>query len=161
MVHKKKLCIIFSHDKTLTDRPLSTVARAQRNNTEAFIDKHCTPNDQLYVMREVRKQDASGLNTNFRTELLNSTKKRTDDNRKQQQDTQLKSDLELQRLISVGIVTDRAAIEDMKVTDLQDQLNFYRKVFNDEILIKTFQKSLPLRIHKIFAVLAALTRHEV
>ncbi|KAF8156818.1 hypothetical protein B0H34DRAFT_617022, partial [Crassisporium funariophilum] len=99
----------------------SNKARCERNNTENFILSACTPDDQQYVMREVRRQGASGEHGKFRKDLFETQQKKAIDTRKKQADLEAKRREEFLRLTAVGLVVDRSRICKMTVGELKDQ----------------------------------------
>jgi hypothetical protein len=138
----------------------SSKTRVERNNTEMFIEKICTDDDQLYVMRQVRIQGSSGENVKFREHLLKAQQDRASATRKKQQDAENNRRAEIARLISVGLVVDHAEIGRMTVKQLEDQLSIHAKLLNDDVLLKMKKKDCNLRMYKHSAVIAALTRNE-
>jgi hypothetical protein len=138
----------------------SNKTRLERNNTEMFIEKLCEHDDQRYVMRQVRIEGASGANAKFREHLLKSQQARALVTRKKQQDAEKKKREEIARLIAVGLTVDRAQINKMTVSQLNDQISIHRKFLNDEVLLKIPQKDIKSKIFKLSAVLAAITRNE-
>ncbi|GBE89366.1 hypothetical protein SCP_1600270 [Sparassis crispa] len=130
-----------------TASTFSSQARSERNNTEEFIVKCCNEDDQ------------GGENAQFREELVENQRERAVQYRKKQEEDQRKKDREKERLRSIGLITDRDEIHRMTVAQLKDQIDIHRKLFNDEILLNTTQKSLPNKIMKMYAVLAAVTRN--
>lgn len=138
----------------------SGMARWARNNTEKFITKHCTMDDLIYVMRSVRSQDASGENAKFRKDFVEEQQRRAQANRDRLLES-VKKRLELEDCLkAIGIEKDRTKILKMTVVDLKAQLDVYRHIVEDPV-IKTFTlASIPNKMHKLYAVLAALTRYE-
>ena len=138
----------------------SNKTRLERNNTEMFIEKLCGYDDQRYVMQQVRIEGTSGANAKFREHLLKSQQARALATRKKQQDAEKKKREEIARLIAVGLTVDRALINKMTVSQLNDQINIHRKFLNDEVLLKIPQKDIKSKNFKLSAVLAAITRNE-
>lgn len=146
--------------------PHATVAsftdrtRVLRNNTENFILKHCNHEDQQHVMRLVRKQDASGVNAAFRSELIAHQLERANHERIRREVNQAHEREEIERLISIGLVGDRDHILILTNKQLDDQIRIYRKILQDKTLIDAKLKDLTKKALKQSAVLAALTRNE-
>ena len=138
----------------------SNKTRLERNNTEHFIEKHCNEEDQKYVMRAVRVQSASGENARFRQHLIEAQRKRMLATRQKQETVERKRREEIERLTKVGLVVDRNVIEKMTVKQLDDQLNIYTKILDDDVLRKVLKKDLKLKAIKCSAVLAALARND-
>lgn len=138
----------------------SNKIRLERNNTEMFIDKLCGDDDQQYVMRQVRIEGTSGANTKFREHLLKSQQVQALAMRKKQHDAEKKKREEIARLIAVSLIVDRAQINKMTVSQLNDQINIHRKFLNDKVLLKIPQKDIKSKFFKLSAVLAAIARNE-
>jgi hypothetical protein len=143
-----------------TATSFSNKTRLERNSTECFIEKHCNEEDQIYVMRAVRVQGSSGENARFQQHLIESQRKRMLAMRQKQEMAERKKNKEIERLTNVGLVVDRPVIEKMTAKQLDDQLNIYTKILNDEVLRKVLKKDLKLKAAKLSAVLDALTRNE-
>ncbi|KAJ8453589.1 hypothetical protein ONZ45_g19654 [Pleurotus djamor] len=136
-------------------------ARVQRNNTEKFIIKHCTQEDHQYVMREVRRLEAQNKNTvTFQQKLINSQEERARNERQRRLRIQQKRQVEIDRLVQVGLIGDRNHILSLSVKQLGDQLQIYRKILKDPVLVALKLKEIPTKVFMQSAVLAALSRNE-
>ncbi|KAL0957147.1 hypothetical protein HGRIS_003239 [Hohenbuehelia grisea] len=135
-------------------------ARAQRNNTENFIIKHCDVDDHLYVMRRARKEDASGANSQFRTDLIEAQCARAEAERTRQAKIAARERAEIARLVEIGLEGDQQKILKMTVRQLDDQLKIYRKILKDETLLAVKIGTLKLKAQKQAAVLEALARNQ-
>ena len=145
---------------TCTATSFSNKTRAERNNTELFIEKHCNDDDHLYVMRQVRAIGASGENAQFRQDLIEDRQKQALATRKKQEDAERKKQQEIDRLIAVGLIVDRTAVERMTVPQLDDQLKIHKQFLKDDVLAKVKQKDMKTKALKLQALLAAITRNE-
>ncbi|CAA7269363.1 unnamed protein product [Cyclocybe aegerita] len=143
-----------------TANGFSNKARVERNKTELFIEKVCTDEDQLYVMRQVRSDGAAGETAKFRQHLLKAQKARALATRQKQADTERKKREEIACLTAVGLIVDRNVINKMKKDELQDQICIYRMFLQDEVLLEVLLKDIKTRAFKLYAALAALTRNE-
>ncbi|TFK64123.1 hypothetical protein BDN72DRAFT_926206 [Pluteus cervinus] len=138
----------------------SNQKRYERNNTSNFIKKLCTQEDDIYVMRLVRKINSSGENIRFREALVEEMNRKAGEKRKKDEEAAMKRQLELERLTSVGLAMDRDEINNMTVKQLDDQLKIHRKILMDEVLRRVLQKDLPTKVFKLSAVLAAVSRNQ-
>ena len=73
-------------------------------------------------MWQVKIEGASGANTKFWEHLLKSQQARALAMRKKQQDAEKKKREEIARLIAVGLIVDRAQINKITVSQLNDQI---------------------------------------
>ncbi|KAJ6478921.1 hypothetical protein C8R45DRAFT_1216323 [Mycena sanguinolenta] len=138
----------------------SAIERYHRNNTEAFAKKYLTAEELLYVMREVRAEDASGAQAAFRKAVVQELERKAEEHRAKVREAAAKQEKRESDLRAVGIITDRAVINKMKVVDLKKQYDVYKLIVKDPVIIKTTLVSIPRRADKLEAVLAALTRYE-
>lgn len=136
----------------------SAQARATRNNTESFISKLCTFDDQLHVMRLARAEDASGKARKFREEYLRLQKERADSARIKQANLIQKKSNEAERLNALGAETDRTKILNMTIKELTDQFKVYKSVLMDPILANVTQSSMKKKENWLATVLAAAAR---
>jgi len=92
------------YSPNVTAASFSNKIRFERNNTEQFIEKHCTHEDQQHVMRLIGVQGASGDNARFRRHLLEAQQNRAWVNRQRKEEAECKKHEEIQRVTSVGLV---------------------------------------------------------
>ena len=143
-----------------TSYGFSNKTRLERNNTEQFISRLCDANDQKYVMKRVRENSASGQQAKFRAKLLEYKMQQALAARAKAEAARLKEQLELERLVTVGLVMDREAVERMTIRQLNDQMKIHIKILGDGVLKRVVKKDLIWRVHRLAAVLAAITRNE-
>ncbi|KAK7045215.1 hypothetical protein R3P38DRAFT_2442367, partial [Favolaschia claudopus] len=138
----------------------SALERYWRNDTEAFAAKYITAEDLLFVMREVRVEDASGAHAAFRKALVEELEHKAKLQREKVRIAAEKQQERESRLRATGVERDRAKLRAMTVPQLKAQYDVYKLIVRDEIIRKTTLVSIPRRQDKLDAVLAALTRFE-
>ncbi|KAJ7237982.1 hypothetical protein C8J57DRAFT_1727742 [Mycena rebaudengoi] len=126
-----------------TAHSFSNQARAERNNTESFIKKCCDAAVEKYVMREVRKDGASGKCAKFRRALVSLQREKAQKALKRREDLAAKKkQTQASRLAATALEFDVIKIRAMTSAQLKDQLAVYRDVVKDEILTKTLWKNM-------------------
>ncbi|KAE9397608.1 hypothetical protein BT96DRAFT_1035611 [Gymnopus androsaceus JB14] len=136
----------------------SAHARVQRNNTEAFAAKHCDDDDQLFVMRLARVEDASGEMKRFRDEYSRLQKERAEAALLKEAENKRKKYAETQRLNTIGIVTDHDEILGMTIAQLKDQFRNHKNIQKDKFLAKVTQSSIKTKSEWQSTIIAAATR---
>ncbi|KAJ7115157.1 hypothetical protein C8R44DRAFT_794127 [Mycena epipterygia] len=61
-----------------TAHSFTNQTHTERNNTEAFVKKHCDKDVEKYVMREVRKDGKSSRRANFRRQWLEKQREKAE-----------------------------------------------------------------------------------
>lgn len=143
-----------------TPHSFSALERYHRNNTEAFAKKYLTAEDLLYVMREVRIEDASGSHAAFRKAVVEELERKAEEHRTKVAETKAKKTKKETALHAVGVEKDKEVLHRMTVVQLKEQFDIYKLLIRDPIILKTTLVSIPKRADKLNAVLAALDRYE-
>ncbi|KAJ7347067.1 hypothetical protein DFH08DRAFT_700045 [Mycena albidolilacea] len=153
-------CVHIRFHPHSTPRSFSTMERYRRNNTEAFAAKYITADDVLHVMREVRKEDASGANTIFRQAVVEELEQKAISHREKVNLAAEKKSKKEETLRATGVEQNRETIARMTILQLKVQFDVYKCIVKDAIILKTTLVSIPRRADKLQAVLAALDRYE-
>ncbi|KAF7368528.1 hypothetical protein MVEN_00176100 [Mycena venus] len=143
-----------------TPESFSALERYRRNNTESFAAKYITAEDLLYVMREVRKEDASGANVAFRQAVVEELERKARVQREKVRMATEKKQKREELLRATGLEQDREKIRKMTVPQLKQQYDVYKLIIKDTVILKTTLVSIPRRQDKLDAVLAALERYQ-
>ncbi|KAJ7241568.1 hypothetical protein C8J57DRAFT_1244523 [Mycena rebaudengoi] len=125
-----------------TPHSFSNQIRTERNNTEAFIKKYCDATVEKYVMREVRKDGASGKRATFRRALVTLPREKAQKALKHRENLAAKKKSKAFRLAATALEFDLIKIQPMTSAQLKDQLAVYRDVIKDEALVKTLWKNM-------------------
>ncbi|KAJ6523154.1 hypothetical protein B0H19DRAFT_1277025 [Mycena capillaripes] len=125
-----------------TARSFSNQTRWERSNTEAFIKKICDGAVQTYVMREVRKDGASGARAEFRRALVALHREKAANGLKRREKAAKKKQALAFRLATTKLEFDIATINTMSSPRLKDQLQVYKDVIKDPIVVKTLWKDM-------------------
>ncbi|KAJ7289195.1 hypothetical protein C8J57DRAFT_1627746, partial [Mycena rebaudengoi] len=125
-----------------TPHSFSNQTRTERNNTEAFIKKCCDAAVEKYVMREVRRDGASGKRAKFRRALVTIQREKAQKALKRRETSMAKKKLKASRLAATALEFDLIKIQGMTSALLKDQLAVYRDVLKDDILTKTLWKDM-------------------
>ncbi|KAJ7748172.1 hypothetical protein DFH07DRAFT_962243 [Mycena maculata] len=118
-----------------TTHSFSNQTRTERNNTEAFIKKCCDPAVEKFVMREVRKDGTRQLRAQFRREWLARQREKAEKALKRRAKTAAWKTAAAFRLATTILEFDLDKIHSMNSKTLKDQLQFYKDVLKDEILV--------------------------
>jgi hypothetical protein len=132
--------------------------RVERNNTEAFIRKVCTKEDEKFVMREVRCDGASGRRAQFRRALAAFQREKAALGYLRREKKAAKKKLKAVRLAAIGLEFDLSKIATMSSVHLKDQLQVYKDVVKDEELVKKRWKEMTTVAVRRELVLQARTR---
>ncbi|KAJ7307719.1 hypothetical protein DFH08DRAFT_1051626 [Mycena albidolilacea] len=130
------------HHPNSTAHSFSNQTRAERNNTEAFIKKFCDAAVEKYVMREVRKDGASGRRAKFRRAWAALQREKAETATKRREKTALRKRSAAARLASTALEFDVAKIKAMSSACLKDQLHVYKDVLKDEELVGKLWKNM-------------------
>ncbi|KAJ7588432.1 hypothetical protein C8J56DRAFT_785804 [Mycena floridula] len=133
-----------------TPETFSNQTRVKRNNTEAFIEKHCDAADQKYVMKEVCIFGASGHRAKFRKAWAALQHEKA-------QKALLKLSSELQ-IAAISLELDISVIMTMTSAKLKDQLHMYRDILKDPVLMAKLWKAMALVEVRRTEVIAALAQ---
>ncbi|KAJ7125932.1 hypothetical protein C8R44DRAFT_874342 [Mycena epipterygia] len=125
-----------------TAHSFSNQTRTERNNTEAFIKKFCDDAVLKWVMREVRKDGASGTRARFRKAWANLQREKAQKALKRRSKTASRKKATELRLAATNLEFDIAKIESMSSPLLKDQLHVYRYILKDDILLKKLWKEM-------------------
>ncbi|KAJ7429344.1 hypothetical protein B0H11DRAFT_1768396 [Mycena galericulata] len=125
-----------------TAHSFSHQTRTERNNTEAFIKKCCDDAVQKFVMREVRKDGASGRQAKFRRAWAKLQREKAERGRERRDKAAAKKKSKAARLASTALEFDTGKIDLMTSGVLKEQLAVYRDVLKDDILLKLRWKDM-------------------
>ncbi|KAF7344413.1 hypothetical protein MSAN_01922500 [Mycena sanguinolenta] len=141
-----------------TAHSFSNQTRTERNNTEAFIKKCCDEAVEKYVMREVRKDGASGVRAKFRKAYLGLQREKAAKALKRREKTAARKTAHAAHLADTSLELDISKIQEMTSAKLKDQLYVYRDVLKDEVLLKRLWKDMATVAVRRNLVLEARTR---
>ncbi|KAJ7331084.1 hypothetical protein DFH08DRAFT_815166 [Mycena albidolilacea] len=137
----------------------SNQARAEQNNTEAFIQKHGSSKAiAQFVMREVRRDGASGRAAKFRKDFLALQREKVKKARRRRMKTVEKKRVAQERLLATNLELNIDKIQRMTSPQLKSQLQAYCDKLKDEILGKMKWKDMQTVDIRRGLVLAARER---
>jgi hypothetical protein len=119
-----------------TPQSFSNRTRTHQNNTEAFIKKLCDKNIEKFVMREVRRDGASGRRAKFRKMWVALQREKAEKGRARREAAAAKKKTKASRLAATTLEFDTDKIQQMTSAILKDQLAVYWNVLKDEVLVK-------------------------
>ncbi|KAJ7442078.1 hypothetical protein B0H11DRAFT_2251704 [Mycena galericulata] len=125
-----------------TAHSFSSQTRAERNNTEAFIKKCCDDAVQKFVMREVRKDGASGARVKFRKAFAALQREKAEKALKRRKKTADRKKDAAIRLAETELELDKDKIRELSSPRLKEQLRVYRDVLKDPILLQKLWKDM-------------------
>ncbi|KAJ7485528.1 hypothetical protein FB451DRAFT_1127711 [Mycena latifolia] len=125
-----------------TAHSFSNQTRTERNNTEAFIKKVCDAAVQQFVMREVRKDGASGVRAKFRRAWAALQREKAENALKRREKAAAKKKLAAFRLATTQLEFSVDKIKVLSSPLLKAQLRVYRDVLKDGILLKLRWKDM-------------------
>ncbi|KAJ7438548.1 hypothetical protein B0H11DRAFT_2254552 [Mycena galericulata] len=125
-----------------TAHSFSNQTRTERNNTEAFIKKCCDVSVEKYVMREVRKDGASGRRAKFRRAWAALQREKAEKARERREKASAKKKSKAARLASTVLEFDTGKIDLMTSGVLKEQLAVYRDILKDDTLVKLRWKDM-------------------
>ncbi|KAJ7436598.1 hypothetical protein FB451DRAFT_1453881 [Mycena latifolia] len=125
-----------------TAHSFSNQTRTERNNTEAFIKKVCDAAVQQFVMREVRKDGASGVQAKFRRAWAALQREKAENALKRREKAAAKKKLAAFRLATTQLEFSVDKIKVLSSPLLKAQLRVYRDVLKDGILLKLRWKDM-------------------
>ncbi|KAF7371839.1 hypothetical protein MVEN_00040700 [Mycena venus] len=132
----------FKYKPNSTAQSFSNHTRTQQNNTEAFIKKYCDKAVEKFVMREVRRDGASGRRAEFRRLWVALQKEKAERGLKRREAAAAKKKSKASRLAATALELDITKIQAMTSKLLKDQLAVYRDVLKDDILGKKLWKDM-------------------
>lgn len=141
-----------------TAHSFTNQTRTERNNTEAFVKKHCDKAVEKYVMQEVRKDGKSGKRAQFRRQWLAKQREKAERGRARLLKAALRKKSAADRLAATVLELDVRKIQDMSSRDLKAQLHVYRDSLKDAVLGKVLWKDMQLVAVRRTMVLAARER---
>ncbi|KAJ6547032.1 hypothetical protein B0H19DRAFT_990256, partial [Mycena capillaripes] len=130
------------HRPNSTAESFSNQMRTRHNNTEAFIKKLCDTTVEKFVMREVRKDGASGRRANFRRLWVALQREKAEKAARRRDTAAAKKKTKNDRLAATQIELNVAKIQQMTSVILKDQLAVYRDVLKDPILVNLRWKDM-------------------
>lgn len=136
----------------------SNQTRAEQNNTEAFIKKCCDAAVETYVMREVKKDGASGAKAKFRRAWLSFQWEKAERGHKRREKAAAKKKSKAARLAATQLEFDISKIDAMSSQLLKDQLAVHRNGLKDPVLAKILWKNMATVAVRRQLVLEARTR---
>jgi hypothetical protein len=125
-----------------TPQSFSNQTRTHQNNTEAFIKKLCGKNIEKFVMREVRRDGASGRRAKFRKMWVALQREKAEKGRARREAAAAKKKTKASQLAATTLEFDTDKIQQMTSAILKDQLAVYRDVLKDEVLVKLRWKDM-------------------
>jgi hypothetical protein len=125
-----------------TPESFSNQSRWERNNTEAFIRKLCDAAVEKFVMREVRKDGASGARAKFRKAWSALQREKAEKARIRRRKSAAKKKARDEHVQAIQLELDIEKIEGLTSPQLKEQLHVYRDVLKDEILLKILWKNM-------------------
>ncbi|KAJ7578909.1 hypothetical protein C8J56DRAFT_1110943 [Mycena floridula] len=137
-----------------TPETFSNQTRAERNNTEAFIEKHNDGALQKYVMQEVRKFGASSHRAKFRKAWMAHQRDKAQKALARRVKTATKKRNEQLRMSSIALELDVDTINSLTSGKLKDQLTIYRDTLKDPVLVAKLwkdMKTVPVRRAEVLA----------
>lgn len=149
------------HNPNTTIKNFSDQAAFRRNDTQTFMDLKFRTDDHVYIMREARRLDESGVEKARRQAFLEHNQRVVDEKREKDVVKQKKRDELQARISQVSLVLNREIIAKMTGARLDDQLAVHRQFEKSEK-----EKKIPLKSHlktvalKRTALLEAVERYE-
>ncbi|KAJ6563792.1 hypothetical protein B0H19DRAFT_942359 [Mycena capillaripes] len=125
-----------------TTHSYSNETRVQDNNTECFIKKYCDKAVEKFVMREVRRDGASGRRAKFRRLWVAVQREKAERGLKRREAAAAKKMSKASRLAATALEFEITNIQAMTSKLLKDQLAVYRDVLKDEILVQKLWKEM-------------------
>ncbi|KAJ7094890.1 hypothetical protein C8R43DRAFT_907989 [Mycena crocata] len=125
-----------------TTQSFTNQTRAERNNTEAFIKKCCDDAVEKFVMREVRKDGASGRRAKFRRAWAALQREKAESARKRREKAAGKKKNAEFRLLTTKLELNVAKIKTLSSKCLKEQLKVYKELIKDEVLVKMLWKNM-------------------
>lgn len=141
-----------------TAHTFSNQTRVERNNTENFILATAQDEDYSFVMREVRKEGASGRRAKFRKAWLESQRNKALTAVRKKIALAKKRQEDAARLADITLELDPDRIKSMTVVQLKDQLKVYKDVLKDKVLVSKKWKDMQRKPEMLQEALAALAR---
>ncbi|KAJ6589185.1 hypothetical protein B0H19DRAFT_1248744 [Mycena capillaripes] len=120
----------------------SNETRVRDNNTEAFIKKYCDKAVEKFVMREVRRDGASGRRAKFRQLWVALQSEKAEKGLRRREAAAAKKKTKASRLAATTLEFDITKIRAMTSKLLKDQLAVYRDVLKDEVLVSKLWKEM-------------------
>jgi hydroxylamine reductase (hybrid-cluster protein) len=130
----------------------------ERNNTEAFIKKICDAAFEKFVMREVWKDGASGARAKFRKAWMTLQCEKAEKGLKRRWKSATKKKQLAFKLATTNLELDISEINSMTSLLLKDQLQVYRDILKDPILVKILWKDMKTAAEQKKLVLEARER---
>ncbi|KAJ7469640.1 hypothetical protein FB451DRAFT_1038781 [Mycena latifolia] len=127
-----------------TAHSFSNQTRTERNNTEAFIKKCCDAAVQRFIMREVRKDGASGSRAKFRKAWSALQREKAENALTRRRKTASRKKATASRLAATPLELDISKIRSLSSKMLKEQLHVYKDVLKDEILSLMLWKDMGL-----------------
>ena len=97
----------------------------QRNNTQAFVAKNFSDEDDKYVRQKAREIDASGLEKKRHQQLIEHHQQQVEQRRQKDADNKAKADEKALRLSKVVLILTQDAITALKGKKLQEQVEAF------------------------------------
>lgn len=121
------------------------------NDTEAFMRKHFTEEDHVYLRKEARILDSFGIEKKRRRELAEAQIKRVEEKHEKKRKAAEKKQARETALAQLDLVTDLEVARKLNVAQLNDQLELYRGILGKENV--PLKKDLKLKAEKLEALL--------
>ncbi|KAJ6462958.1 hypothetical protein C8R45DRAFT_1177843, partial [Mycena sanguinolenta] len=142
-----------------TPNSFSNQTRAERNNTEMFVEKHGNSAELArFVMCEVRREGASGCAAKFRREFLALQREKARKALRRRLESAEKKKLAHERLMAIQVELNTDEIRKMTSPQLKAQLEAYRAQLQDQVLLEKKWKDMTTVEVRRGLVLAARER---
>ncbi|KAJ7174753.1 hypothetical protein C8R46DRAFT_892050 [Mycena filopes] len=131
-----------------------------RNDTESFsAAKLGTEEDDLYIMRLARMEDASGAMRKFRDDLLAFKQRAVEETRAKQKEKQDVAAARFAELKAITIITDAADLRKLNKTLLREQLDVRRELLKESVIAAKKLKDMKNKPDMLSAILASDERY--
>ena len=135
----------------------NSIQKCAQNNTEAFMRAHFTDEDYKHIRGKARILDNSGLEKARRRAHVEAAIAIANQRAQEREERERREQEAAKKVDATILVTERAKIEGMTKTQLEEQLEVHRKRFKDgDVPLKS---KIPNRPEKLEALLAAVERY--
>jgi hypothetical protein len=100
-------------------------ATYNKNDTQAFMDKHLNTDDDKYIMQVARIFDSSGLEKQRRKDLNDYAAEEARMNAEKDKAKEIKKAAKIAKIAKVKLIFDKQVIEKLKGQSLQDQVEAF------------------------------------
>nr|GAT47385.1 predicted protein [Mycena chlorophos] len=135
-----------SHAAHITQ--LETKTRVRRNDTEAFIKKRCDVGVRKFVRAEVRRGGKTKRKQEFFALWGKYQVQKAKEGRERRRKSEARKSAKAAKLAAIVLEMDLAVIERMNSEQLREQLQHYRDVLHDQILLAKKWQDEDMRLVK-------------